>query len=106
MKGFHVMRHVKGLWNGIWSDMFIETTFIRYGHGKPGIIGITLKPQTLFLIFFYKQISDDLGTKSTCMWPATGGCVHHDIVSSNTQTTQKEVAKSRTSADDLDGKGI
>ena len=47
LKGEHVMRHVPGLWNGIWSDMFIETTFVRYGHGKRGIIGVTLKPETL-----------------------------------------------------------
>ena len=47
MKGEHVMRHQRGLWNGIWSDMFIETTFMRYGHAPGGIIGITLKAQTL-----------------------------------------------------------
>lgn len=47
MKGEHVMRHIPGLWNGIWSDMYIETTFMRYGHGPGGIIGITLKPETL-----------------------------------------------------------
>lgn len=47
LKGEHVMRHMKGLWNGIWSDMFIESTFMRYGHGRAGIIGITLKPETL-----------------------------------------------------------
>ena len=47
MKGEHVMHHVPGLWNGIWSDMFIETTFMRYGHGPGGIIGITLKPEKL-----------------------------------------------------------
>ena len=47
MKGEHVMHHVPGLWNGIWSDMLIETTFMRYGHGPGGIIGITLKPETL-----------------------------------------------------------
>ena len=47
MKGAHVMRHIPGLWNGIWSDMYIETTFMRYGHGKAGIIGIPLKPETL-----------------------------------------------------------
>ena len=41
------MRHMKGLWNGIWSDMFIESTFMRYGHGRSGIVGITLKPETL-----------------------------------------------------------
>ena len=38
MKGAHVMRHISGLWNGLWSDMFIETTFMRYGHGKASII--------------------------------------------------------------------
>ena len=47
MKGEHVMRHQRGLWNGLWSDMFIETSFMRYGHAPNGIIGITLKPDTL-----------------------------------------------------------
>ena len=47
MKGQHVMRHQPGIWNGMWSDMFIESTFMRYGHGPGGIIGITLKPNAL-----------------------------------------------------------
>ena len=47
LKGKHVMRHKKGLWNGIWSDMYIESTFMRYGHGPNGIVGNTLKPSTL-----------------------------------------------------------
>ena len=41
------MRHQTGLWNGMWSDMFIETTFMRYGHGPGGLIGITVKPSAL-----------------------------------------------------------
>ena len=41
-KGDHVVRHTDGIWNGIWSDMFSETMFMRYGKGKHGIIGITL----------------------------------------------------------------
>lgn len=40
------MRHNPDIWNGIWSNMCIETTLMRYGHGKNGIIGITLKPET------------------------------------------------------------
>ena len=36
------MRHQKGFWNAIWSDMFIETTFMRYGKGPGGLIGVTL----------------------------------------------------------------
>jgi hypothetical protein len=43
MKGEHVMRHIPG----IWSDMYIETMFMRYGHRKGGIISITLQPETL-----------------------------------------------------------
>ena len=42
MKGQHVTRHKPGLWNGMWSDMYIETTFMRYGHGPGGLVGITL----------------------------------------------------------------
>ena len=47
MLGNHVMRHKPGIWNGISSDQFIESTFMRYGHGPGGIIGITLQPGTL-----------------------------------------------------------
>ncbi len=47
MKGEHVMRHKPGLWNAIWSDMFIETTFMRYGHGPGGLVGITLNQSAL-----------------------------------------------------------
>ena len=47
MKGEHVTRHTPGVWNGMWTDMMIETTFMRYGKGPNGIIGITLKPNTL-----------------------------------------------------------
>ena len=36
LKGEHVMRHKPGIWNAIWSDMFIENTFMRYGHGPGG----------------------------------------------------------------------
>ena len=47
MKGNHVMRHQRGIWNGLWSDLYIETTFMRYGHSPGGIVGITPQPSTL-----------------------------------------------------------
>ena len=47
VKGEHTMHHNAGLFNGIWIDMAIGTTFVRYGHGQSGIIGITLRPETL-----------------------------------------------------------
>jgi hypothetical protein len=47
MKGEHITRHECDFWSGIWSDMFIETTFTRYGHAPGVVIGITLKADTL-----------------------------------------------------------
>ena len=47
INGEQTMRHNQGIWNGVWSDMFIETTYMRYGHGPSGIIGTTTKPETL-----------------------------------------------------------
>ncbi|KAF3833276.1 hypothetical protein F7725_026941 [Dissostichus mawsoni] len=47
LQGQHVTRHIRGIWNGLWSDQFIESTFMRYGHSAGGIIGITLKPEAL-----------------------------------------------------------
>ena len=29
MAGEHVMHHQDGLWNGVWSDLFIESTYMR-----------------------------------------------------------------------------
>ena len=43
LKGQHVTRHI----NGIWSDQFIESTFMRYGHSAGGIIERTLKAEAL-----------------------------------------------------------
>ena len=36
MKDEHIMHHSAGLWNGIWSDMMIETTFMWHGHAPGG----------------------------------------------------------------------
>ena len=47
MRGEHVTRHRRDYWNGMWSDMFIETTFMRYGKGPNGLIGLTLKPKSV-----------------------------------------------------------
>ncbi|KAG0715704.1 hypothetical protein GWK47_011350 [Chionoecetes opilio] len=44
-KGQQSLRHTAGLWNGEWSDMFIETTWMRKGHGPGGIIGNTENPK-------------------------------------------------------------
>ena len=64
IRGEHTGHHTPGLFNGIWTDMVIETTYIRYGHGRSGIIGITLKPETLknwvFSLHSCNQLVSDL----------------------------------------------
>ena len=47
LKGKHIMRHKPRIWNGILSDMFIESTFITYGHKSGGLTGVTLKPASV-----------------------------------------------------------
>lgn len=36
-QGEHIMHHNPGILNSIWSDMGVESTFLRYGHSKSGI---------------------------------------------------------------------
>ena len=89
MKGEHVMHHSAGLWNGIWSDMMIETTFMRYGHAPGGKVGIT--PYTLKLwalsLHACSRLESDLD----------------DMTDQNTQsqvvTTHKEEAKAGITED-------
>ena len=44
--------------------MWIETTFISYGYGPNGIIGLTLKPETLkrwaYIMHIYSMIAQDI----------------------------------------------
>ena len=47
LKGEHVMRHQESYWNGKWSDMLIKTTFMKYGKGPGGLVGVTLEPKTM-----------------------------------------------------------
>lgn len=46
MKGEHVTCHTPCVWKGMWTDMMIETAFMRYGKGPNDINGITPKPNT------------------------------------------------------------
>jgi len=47
VKGEHVVRHILAILIEIWSNMYIETTFLGYGYTQGGIIDVTLEPETL-----------------------------------------------------------
>ena len=40
-------RHVSGASNSTWSDMFIESTSMRYGHSQGGLTGINLNDNAM-----------------------------------------------------------
>ena len=99
LNGEHVMRHEKGIWNGIWSDMFIESTFMRYGHAPCGIIGITLKPETLKVwalsLHTCSQLESDLDDM-----------IDYDNIADQSVMRHKEEGKLRIENDAKDRKGI
>ena len=47
MRGEHVIHLKQGLWNGIWSDMGIETTYMKIGKGPSGLIGVTTNTRSV-----------------------------------------------------------
>ena len=47
IKGEQTMHHIDGLWNGMPTDQFIETTWMRKFHGPEGIIGDTQNAQAM-----------------------------------------------------------
>ena len=95
LKGEHVMRHDRGIWNGIWSDMFIESTFMRYGHAPGGIIGITLKPETLKVWALSLHVCSQLEADMDTM---TSHCVDSDT----SVVRHKEERKARIGNDAKD----
>ena len=41
------MQYQNGIWNAMWSDMMIETTVMRFGHGPTGMKGLTFNKKAL-----------------------------------------------------------
>ena len=40
-------RNSSGFFNGIWSDMLIETTYMKFGSSPAGLVGVTLNPKSV-----------------------------------------------------------
>ena len=47
MKGEHTVQLSDAVWSGIWSDMAIETSYMRFGKGSAGIIGQSTNMETI-----------------------------------------------------------
>ena len=93
----HTMHHTDGLFNGIWSDMAIETTFMRYGHSRGGIIGITLQPDTVKTWAYSLHACNSLTSDLQAM---------RDTEQVTEQSQHKEEMRSRICADQRDHKTL
>ena len=97
-KGEHVMHHSAGLWNGIWSDMMSDTSYMRYGHAPGGIVGITLKPDTLKVWAL---------SMHACSWLESDlDDMTDEDTESKVVTTHNAEAKARIAEDKRDRDGI
>ena len=89
--GEHVIHLREGLWNGIWSDMGIETTYMKIGKGQTGIVGVTTNSRTVDIWANSHHICGEVKTEL------------NKLSDSKPQSsTHKEEAKGRIIADQLD----
>ena len=101
LKGKHTMHHNPGIFNGIWSDMAIETTFMRYGHGRSGIIGLTLKPEAVKTWAFSMHACNSVLNNLDNMRDSDAS-----VTGQSSQTQHKEESKTRIKIDSVDRQGI
>ena len=47
IKGEHIVRLQDGLWNAIWTDMAIESTYMRMEKGPSSLIGVRTQESTV-----------------------------------------------------------
>lgn len=95
-RGEQSLHHTAGIYNGQWSDMFIETNWMRKGHGPSGIIGMTESPQTMATWVFSMDATMTLIGDFKKM---SGG-------EDNVQMTHKEESPSRIGRDGDDRQSL
>ena len=99
LNGNHVMRHVPGIFNGVSSDLYIESTFMRFGHSPGGIIGITLQPSTLkrwaLGLHICSQLKKDVMGLSTSQKHTKAVTVHKEEGPSRIKTDNEDRQKIR-----------
>ena len=91
-QGQQSLHHTAGIYNGQWSDMFIETNWMRKGHGPGSIIGMTENPQTMASWVYSMDATTTL----------TGDLNKMSGDDANVQTTHKEETERRINRDGHD----
>ena len=87
------VRHIPGIYNATWSDMFIETTYMRLGNGPAGAVGVATDYQQMVKWALSFALSGEVSQNVRAMSNATQNNLH---------THHKEEAKGRIKADQED----
>ena len=90
------LHHIPGLNNGMWSDMFIETTQMHKGHQPGGIIGDTQSSQTMAT---WAHSMDATMSLTSDLQNISGEAAYK-------KNTHKEESQSRIVADDCDRRSL
>ena len=95
MKGEHVIHLLEGFWNGIWTDMSIESTYMKIGKGPSGLIGITTNERSVKIWANGHHLCGELLTELQTVRDKqqTSECVHKEEgagrISSGTEDRRK-----------------
>ena len=95
-QGQQSLHHTAGIYNGQWSDMFIETNWMRKRRGPGSIIGMTENPQSMASWVYSMDATMTL----------TGDLKKMSGDDANVQTTHKEEAESRINQDGHDRQSL
>ena len=85
--------NIPGIYNATWTDMDIETTYMRLGHGPAGAVGVTTDYQQMVKRAFIIWASGEISENVRAMSNTTQNTLH---------THHKEEAKGRIKADQED----
>ena len=91
------VRHIPGIYNSTWTDMLIETTYMRMGHGPAGAIGVATDYNQMMKWALSFALCGELSQSVTAMTNNRQNVVH---------THHKEETESRTKADRADRQSL
>ena len=70
------VRHIPGIYNATWTDMFIETTYMRFGHGPDVAVGVATDYQQMVKWALSFALSGKVSQNVPAMSNATQNTLH------------------------------
>ena len=70
------VRHIPGIYDATWTDIFIETTYMRFGHGPDGAVGVATDYQQMVKWALIFALSGEVSQNVPAMSNATQNILH------------------------------